>query len=349
MDEVGRSSLTVQGRPIEGEPGGRIRCPSRPPLRSFIGSAQQLATFVSMAKPAVGLLRLLGAVTLLAACSGNTAPERATSTSSTATSTSTTPGTQSASTTEAGGSTYRPGSQVITLDVRGTPRTAVVVVPKDVTTPAPLVLAFHGHGGSGRQLDRQMGFEELWPDAIVVYPDGLAGHPDPNDPTGARTGWQFSRGETGDEDIAFFDALVADLQAHLPVDPDRLYLMGHSNGSFFVSLLAAERGGLMAATANSSGAPSRLIAQGPARSMFFSMGRNDPVVPYSKQFAALPVARQKLGIDPATATTDGFLTTARGTGGLELAVYDHPGGHEPPAPIAALIVSFFQRHTRSGG
>jgi polyhydroxybutyrate depolymerase len=303
----------------------------------------------------VGLVSFaVATAALLASCSGietsGGAPATtATTSSSAATTTTPAPGTTPTSTTVAGSGPFRPGSQVVTIDVQGTPRTAVVVVPRDLAAPAPVLFAFHGHGGSGRHFDRQMGFEALWPVAIVAYPDGLTGHPNVNDPTGAKTGWQTTRGETNDEDIAFFDALLADLQAHLPIDANRLYLMGHSNGSFFVSLLAAERGDLVAATANSSGAPARLIAQGPPRSMLFSMGQSDPVVPYANQVAALPVARRKLGIDTATATTDGFLTTARGTGGLELAVYDHPGGHEPPPGLPSLIVAFFQRHTRAGG
>src|SRR4051794_21576470 len=42
-----------------------------------------------------------------------------------------------------------PGTHRITLTVDGMKRTATVAVPEDSSQPAPLVFAFHGHGGSG--------------------------------------------------------------------------------------------------------------------------------------------------------------------------------------------------------
>jgi len=102
---------------------------------------------------------------------------------------------------------YQSGTQRISIDVDGTTRSAVLVVPEDLSEPAPLLFAFHGHGGTGGALDRQLGFENLWPEAIVVYPDGQTGHPGINDPQGTETGWQTTKGEGGDADIAFYDAL----------------------------------------------------------------------------------------------------------------------------------------------
>jgi polyhydroxybutyrate depolymerase len=241
---------------------------------------------------------------------------------------------------------YQSGTQKISIDVNGTTRTAVLAVPDNLSEPAPLLFAFHGHGGTGGALDRQLGFEKLWPEAIVVYPDGQTGHPGINDPQGTETGWQTTKGEGGDADIAFYDALLADLQANLPVDPDRIYLMGHSNGSELVSLLRNERGDVVAATANSSAQLTRWIPTDPVRSMFMSMGQTDTTAPYAQQKKAIPLAAAHLGVDPATTKTDGYLTTQTGPDGIELAVYDHPGGHPPPPELGALLVAFFQRHTR---
>ena len=240
---------------------------------------------------------------------------------------------------------FASGTQTISIDVYGTNRTAVLSVPTNVSHPAPLLFAFHGHGGTGAALDRQMGFEKLWPQAIVAYPDGLTGHATPQDPRGLKTGWQGAAGQGGDADIAFYDALLSDLEAKLPVDRSRIYLMGHSNGSYFVSLLRNERGQAIAATANSSGQPTRLIHTDPVRSMFMSMGQFDATVPYAQQKKAVPVAAAHLGVDPATAKAAGFLTTETGPNGIELAVYDYPAGHRPPPELPGLLVAFFQRHT----
>ena len=181
------------------------------------------------------------------------------------------------------------------------------------------------------------------------HPNGVVGHKGRTDPAGVKTGWQTATGERGDEDLAFYDALLADLEARTPVDRDRIYLMGHSNGSAFVSLLLNVRGGPIAATANMSAQPGRFLRTDPPRSMFMSMGRNDPIVPYANQRRSVPLAEERIGADPSTTHVEGYLRTETGRGHLELAVYDYPGGHEPPAPVPALIVSFFQRHDLSGG
>jgi len=123
--------------------------------------------------------------------------------------------------------------------------------------------------------------------------------------------------------------------------------MGHSNGSGFTALLWTLRGSTIAATATLSGQPAELEFNiAPVRSMFLMMGRADPLVPFEQQRQAIPRAQAKLAIDPATATTDGYLTTAHGPNDVELDTYIHPGGHDVPAEVPPLVVAFFQRHTR---
>jgi polyhydroxybutyrate depolymerase len=229
-------------------------------------------------------------------------------------------------------------------------RKAVVVVPVDVSHPAPVVFVFHGHGGNGARIERKFDIEGLWRDAIVVYPDGLIGHQGVTDPKGVKPGWQTRLGESGDRDLAFYDVMLRALYAKLPVDRDRVFLMGHSNGSAFVSLLLNQRGDGIAATANLSAQPSeRLLDSDPVRSMFMAMGKRDPIVPYANQARSIPLVERKLRVDPKTATVSGYLRSERGDGNLELATYVYPGGHDPPPEVPGLVVAFFQRHTRSAG
>jgi polyhydroxybutyrate depolymerase len=273
-----------------------------------------------------------------AACSSG-----ATSTSSVAPTVTSAP---AATTSKTGSATFAPGRHVSTFTVAGVTRTAIVVVPAAVAKPAPLVFVFHGHGGTGANIERKFKIETLWPDAIVVYPNGLVGHKGRTDPAGIKTGWQTRAGEAGDRDLAFYDTMLATLRAQLPVDPDRIYVMGHSNGSGFVSLLLNTRGRAIAATANLSGQPSaRDLATDPTRSMFMAMGKTDPIVPFANQQRAIPIAEKKLGVDPATARTQGDLRIETGPGGLELDTYIYPGGHEPPAAVPPLIVAFFRRQS----
>jgi polyhydroxybutyrate depolymerase len=243
-----------------------------------------------------------------------------------------------------------PGRNMVSIDVNGVRRSAVVVVPVDTSHPVPVVFVFHGHGGSGAKIARRFDIEGLWRDAVVVYPDGLVGHQGLTDPQGLEPGWQTRLGERGDRDLAFYDAVRSALYAKLPVDRDRVFLIGHSNGSAFVSLLLNQRGDGIAATANLSSQPSaRLLHSDPVRSMFMAMGKRDPIVPYADQAKSIPLAERKLGVDRSTATVNGYLRSERGHGNVELATYVYPGGHDPPPEVPGLVVAFFQRHTRSAG
>lgn len=256
----------------------------------------------------------------------------------------------SAATTAVAPAAYAPGRHVVSFDINGVKRVAVVVIPTAVSKPAPLVFVFHGHGGTGANIERRFDIEGLWPAAIVVYPNGLVGHMGKTDPQGVKSGWQTDLGESDDRDLAFYDGMLASLKSKLAVDTNRVYAMGHSNGSGFVSLLLNQRGSGVAATANLSSQPSaRLLAGDPTRSMFMAMGITDPIVPYANQKRAVPLAEHKLGVDPQRATVKGFLRSETGPNGFELDVYTYPGGHNPPAEVPKLVVQFFQRHTLGAG
>jgi polyhydroxybutyrate depolymerase len=140
--------------------------------------------------------------------------------------------------------------------------------------------------------------------------------------------------------------MLATLRAEMPVDDDRVYLIGHSNGSQFASLVLAERGAAIAAVANIAQPGPRLLADAPMRSRFMVMGEDDPIVPYAAQQRSVPLVEEQLGTDPDQASVDGFLRIEPAPGNIELAVYAHPGGHEIPAAVPPLIVEFFGRHTR---
>jgi polyhydroxybutyrate depolymerase len=58
--------------------------------------------------------------------------------------------------------------------VDGVDREALVAAPATAKEkPSPLVFVFHGHGGAMRNAARQFHIHDLWPQAIVVYPQGL--------------------------------------------------------------------------------------------------------------------------------------------------------------------------------
>src|ERR1051326_4735523 len=81
-------------------------------------------------------------------------------------------------------------------NVDGVVREALVYAPAKAKSEAsPVVFAFHGHGGSMSNAARQFGYHRLWPEAIVVYMQGLNTPGRLTDPEGQKAGWQFGPGD----------------------------------------------------------------------------------------------------------------------------------------------------------
>src|SRR6267378_3926340 len=82
--------------------------------------------------------------------------------------------------------------------VDGVEREALVFVPTPILRAVkfPLVFAFHGHGGDMKATAQRMGIQDLWQQAIVVYPQGKP-RKSPVDPTGHTAGWQVEANQSG--------------------------------------------------------------------------------------------------------------------------------------------------------
>jgi polyhydroxybutyrate depolymerase len=145
---------------------------------------------------------------------------------------------------------------LITAD--GRQRTYRAYVPSTMgADPVPLLVALHGVLGSGEQFERQTGFDGLAEANrfVVVYPDGLGTGPDG---TAARA-WNAGGccGEAQREqvdDVAFMASLVAALRSRFPIDANRVFAVGHSNGGMLAYRLACQGPGPFAAVAAQSAA-----------------------------------------------------------------------------------------------
>lgn len=238
--------------------------------------------------------------------------------------------------------------------IAGAERTALVAPPTKGKPGAahPLIFVFHGHGGSSRNAARSFHLHTLWPEAIVVYPQGL---PTPGplvDPEGRRPGWQNRVGAQGDRDLALFDAMLASLKKEQTVDTRRIYATGHSNGGGFTYLLAMARPDVLAAVAPSSAvsAPGRLAGLDEPKPLpvFHVAGRNDPLVKFAWQERMLAAVRRHNGCEADGKPWEGvkeatIYASARGT---PVVAYIHDGDHKFPTAAPALIVKFFQQHAR---
>ncbi len=232
--------------------------------------------------------------------------------------------------------------------VDGTERKALVHLPAKVGA-APVVFAFHGHGGTMAQAARSFGVHTLWPEAVVVYMQGLP-TTGMTDPDGRKPGWQKAPGDYADRDLQFFDVVLAALKAEGRVDAKRVFAMGHSNGGQFTYLLWATRGDVFAAVAPSASAPGLgWYEQLKPKPALHVAGTNDELVKFIVQERAMKVVRRLNGCaadgvpwGKAGSITGTMYPSATGTPFVSLV---YPGTHKYPAEAPGLIVRFFKEQT----
>jgi len=229
--------------------------------------------------------------------------------------------------------------------VEGVERRALVFAPSASAGggKAPVVFAFHGHGGNARAASLAMGFQSLWPQALVVYMQGLP-TVSKVDPLGKRPGWQHAVGELGDRDLKFFDAVLATLQAKYRVDERRIYATGFSNGAFFSYFLWATRGKTFAAFAPCAGLIWPTLHLAEPRPVLAIGGERDPLVHLPDLMQTVETVR---ALDGATGTGQACgagCTRYPSTKKAPVEVIVHPGGHVFPPWAAAKIVEFFKAH-----
>src|SRR5258708_5740632 len=137
-------------------------------------------------------------------------------------------------------------AETVSWTVDGVRRDAIIYVPSSPPPGRlPLVLSFHGHGDDMENF-QYVGLQNAWPDAIVVYFQGLPSR------DGYR-GWQVEPGEYGDRDLKLVDAALAALKKKYSIDDARIYDTGFSNGAHFTYLLWATRSDVFAAYAPVAG------------------------------------------------------------------------------------------------
>ena len=125
--------------------------------------------------------------------------------------------------------------------------------------PYPVVFLFHGGGGNALQAAGAYGVidEALRRGYVAIAPEGtgvLGGPPLFSIQTWNGGDCCAYAMENGIDDVAFFEAMVAELVAQEAVDPDRVYVTGMSNGAIMSYRLAAERPDLVTAAAPVAGA-----------------------------------------------------------------------------------------------
>ncbi len=214
---------------------------------------------------------------------------------------------------------------------------------------APLVLVFHGHGGTARQIARRAPLHQHWPEAVVVYPQGLRTPGALTDPEGKRFGWQHGAGDQGDRDLAFVDLLLDTLCAELRIDPDRVHATGHSNGGGFSYLLWAERGERFASFAPSAAAAGKALRgqELVPRPVLHFGSPDDALVKWSWQQRTLGELQRRFdcGLSEAWKPVPGVVRFPSPRGG-SVYLLEHEGGHRMFEGLAESAAAFFRLHPR---
>ena len=169
-----------------------------------------------------------------------------------------------------------------TMEIDGITRSYHLHVPSAVgPTPAPLVLVFHGGGGTGPGTERLTRFTALADREgfLVAFPEGV------------EKNWNDGREFTSSrahrdhvDDVAFVTALIDAIGRAHAVDPRRVYATGISNGGIFSHYLAAHLSARIAAIVPVVGGiadpPEAWLRPEQPVSVLMLQGTRDPLVPY---------------------------------------------------------------------
>lgn len=197
------------------------------------------------------------------------------------------------------------GSHAYSLVSGGLRRTYRVYLPTGIHGPAPLVVMLHGGGGSGAAAEHYYGWDTA-ADAegfVVAYPDALGSRVASWNVDGGGCCGQSAR--QGVDDVAFITALVGTLESEVPIDRDRVYVAGISNGGILAYTLAC-RTHLFAAVAAISATQLASCAHPNPTSIIHIHGLDDPIIPFGGG-AGSGVAR--IDGPPVTSVIEGWRQT----------------------------------------
>ena len=206
----------------------------------------------------------------------------------------------------------------LTIRIDGVDRQALVYAPTKAAAAMPTLFVYHGAGDTADNLTI-IGFQDAWPEALVVYMDGLS--------RGPGQGGVFQARDASNEnrDLKFFDTALAELHKRFKIDDTRVYATGFSNGARMVYLCWATRPKVFAAFAPVAGMLSTEATFAEPKPVFHVGGRADRTNAFDEQMKSVDMAR---AANRATRTP--------------VETYIHDGGHYWPPDTTARIVAFLR-------
>ncbi len=230
---------------------------------------------------------------------------------------------------------------ILDLEVNGVQRAARVYPGSQADQePSPLVIIFHGLADSAWNFADIVDFHDQWPQATVVYPEGL-----PRADRDGSRGWHGFRDHDENDDLAFVDALLDLLSDRYQVDPARVYVTGFSNGGHMTFNLLMDRPCQFAAFAPVGALAEYVADAATPRPTLYLFGRAEPRE-YSDAWQRTVVALAKA--NHATGEKrewgPGLTEFVPGPGGATTIYGLYGAGHVWPSSGNEIIVRFFREH-----
>jgi len=140
-----------------------------------------------------------------------------------------------------------------TLYIGGIKRTYMIYVPESITEQDELYPAVYLFHGSQQTHKMMFDITRAWELAdrenfILVLGQSLSDVNNMRWPA-----WDSSRVEESNHDLAYLEALLEDTTKNYPIDANRLYATGHSNGGMFVETIGLNMSEYFAALSVTSG------------------------------------------------------------------------------------------------
>ncbi len=245
--------------------------------------------------------------------------------------------------------TAQAGTHQLDLMIAEQERHCIIHVPARCSAEKnhPLVLFFHGGGGTAQSAIDETGWIEKADREgfIVAFPEGTPRHQGrPSRFVGNPQTWNDGSERTGlgavaqgVDDVAFVSALLDALAARYPVDPQRIYTTGFSNGASLSFRLARELSTRFAAAAPVAGVDwlSGPVPDRPVPVLYI-VGTADPKSPYfggeirigDKFYGIKPPTQQMMETWAHFFTPAPSATTSVSPSGTIRTAYAAPDGRE---------------------
>ncbi|WP_437535387.1 hypothetical protein WME79_14245 [Sorangium sp. So ce726] len=154
------------------------------------------------------------------------------------------------------------------IEVGGTTR-RYYLVPATTTSPAPLVISFHGHSGTGQGDVSTFALRDTTEgQAVLMFPDGV-----PQDWYGDAVGWDNR--STTSPDVAFTKALIDEAAASHCIDRSRVFLVGFSWGGWMSAQAGCALGDQVRALVSAAGGPPAGNCAGPVSALIVHGAADD--------------------------------------------------------------------------